>query len=350
MSQDLKNNPSEEIDLIQLFSFFEEKLKSVFKSLYKIIKVIFDVFVAFLKILQQYAIKLGALMIIAFLLGYAYDGYKPKIYSSTMMVKPMFDSKYQLYTNIEYYNALIADQNLEKMSSIFDITAEEASSLREFTMQPGPENNLEKIKAYDKFMKSVDSVTATMVDYDQFIEEMSVYNSSIYEIIVKSSQKNIFDKLYPGFKKTFETKYSINNKKKKDSIYKITKTSLEKQLVDVEALQKMYIEQLSKEQIKSISNIGGTPFVVGDDKKNTREFDVFKLSLGLRNQINTLNETAINQNDLFEIISTFPATGTNQISFTEKMKFMFPILVLILSLLTIFGIKFNTFIRTYKLN
>ncbi len=349
MSQDLKNNPSEEVDLIQLFGFFENKLKSVFRLISKAVKAVYEVLIAFLKILQNHAIKISALLVITAALGYAYDMYKPKIYSSTMMIKPMFDSKYQLFTNIKYYNALIANGDLGKMAEEFDITKEEAGNLSEFIMIPGPENENEKIKAYDKFIKSVDTATAKMIDYEKFIEQMSVYNSSIYEVTVNSKQKDIFLKLYPGFIKTFKTPYSIDSKKKKDSIFKMKRTSLLKQIKDAEALGEMYIKELSKEKSSKLTTIGGTPVVIGDDKKSTREFDAFQLSLKLRNQLNALEEQAINEDKLFEVVSDFTAIGTEQAKFTQKMKFMFPIGALILSLLTIFGIRFNNYIKNYKL-
>jgi len=348
MNQNLKNNPSEEIDLIQLFGFFEQKIKSVFKSIFKVVKSVFDIFIAFLKILQKNAIKIATLIVIATVLGFAYDMYKPKVYSSTMMVKPMFDSKYQLFSNIKYYNALIGNEDLDKLSKEFEITKEEAANLSEFIMTPGPENENEKIRAYDEFIKSVDSSTAKMIDYESFIDQMSVYNSSIYEVTVKSKQQDIFEKLYPGFVKTFETPYSIDSKKKKDSIFKMKRTSLLRQIKDVESLQEMYTKELSKEQPSKITNLNGTPVVIGEEQKKTREFDAFQLSLKLRDQLTNLEKEAIEEDKLFEVISDFPAIGTVENELTQKMKFMFPLAAFILTLLAIFGVRLNNFIKNYK--
>ena len=262
----------------------------------------------------------------------------------------MFDSKYQLFTNIEYYNALIANRDIDKISSVFEISKSEAGNLSEFIMVPGPENENEKILAYDAFIKSVDSSTAKMVEYTQFIEQMSVYNSSIYEVTVNSTQKNIFSKLAPGFIKTFETPFSKKSKEKKDKIYQLKKKSLEKQLKDVDTLQKMYIKELSKSKSKEVSTIGGTPIVVGDKEKKTREFDAFELSLILQNRLNALEQKNIEEDKLFEVVSDFPAIGTVQVNFLHKMKFMFPILAFLFSLLLIFGLKFNAYIKNYKLD
>lgn len=349
MSKDLKNNSSEEIDIIQLFDFFERKLKAFLCLFYKGLKVIFEIVISFLKTIQKHAIKIGLLMFVAAVSGYVYDIYKPKVYSSTMMVKPMFDSKYQLFTNIEYYNALIMNGDTDKISSVFEISKKEAANLSEFIMKPGPENENEKILAYDEFIKSVDSSTAKMVEYQQFIENMSIYNSSIYEVTVNSTQKDIFSKLAPGFIKTFETPFSKKSKAKKDTIYKLKKESLEKQLRDVDTLQEMYIKELSRVQSKEVSTIGGTPIIIGEEKNNTREFDAFQLSLQLRNQLNNLEQINIEEDKLFEVVSDFPAIGTIKSTFLQKMKFMFPIGAFFVALLLIFGLKFNSFIKNYKI-
>ncbi len=344
------NNGAEEIDLLQLFGFFEQKIKSILKLVFIGAKTIYEVFIAFLQILQKYAIKIAAFMGLAFALGYVSDMYKPKVYSSTMMIKPMYEGKFQLVSNIDYYNALIANRDSTKLASIFEITKDEASNLSSFKMNPGPENELEKIKAYDEFIKSVDSTTAKMVEYDKFIEEMSMYNSSMYEITVESKQKDIFLKLDTGFEKTFQTKYSVNSKKKKDSIFKMKKISLEKQISDVEKIQEMYTKELSKVQNKKITTLSGTPVIIGEEQKKTREFDALQLSLKLRNELTDLGQQAIKEDKLFEVVSAFPAIGTVQGSLFQKMKFMFPIIAFILSLLAIFGIKFNNYIKNYKLD
>ena len=350
MSKDLNNNSSEEIDITQLFNFFESKVKAFLCLIFKAFKSIFEVIISFLKTIQKHAIKIGLLLVVATVSGYVYDMYKPKVYSSTMMVKPMFDSKYQLFTNIQYYNALIMNGDDDKISSVFEISKEEASNLSSFIMRPGPENENEKILAYDKFIKSVDSSTAKMIKYDQFIEHMSVYNSSIYEVTVNSTQRDIFSKLAPGFIKTFETPFSKKSKAKKDAIYKLKKESLEKQLRDVDTLQKMYIKELSRTQNKEVSTIAGTPIIVGDEKNRTREFDAFELSLKIRNELTRLEQINIEEDKLFEVVSDFPAIGTIKSTFRQKMKIMFPGLTFFMALLIIFGLKFNKYIKNYNLD
>ena len=349
MGSDLNNkNNSEEIDLLQLFGFFESKIRGFLKLIFNIGKLVFDIFIVFLQILQQNFVKIAITVIVSFGIGYAYDMYKTKIYSSTMMVKPMYSSKYQLYSNINYYNALISNNDMDKLTEVFGITKTEASSLGEFIMTPGPENENEKILAYDNFIKSVDTSTAKMVDYDRFIDQMSIYSSSIYEITVISSQKDIFGKLYPGFKKTFETEYSIAEKKKKQEIRDLKKASIDSSIKSITSLKNVYMKKIQENKSQKIETIGGSPVLLKDNVSETKEFEAVQLEISLRKQLSDLEEKEIEEQQLFEIVSGFQGIGSINGEVLSRMKIMFPLVMFILFILGIFGFKFNKFITNYN--
>ena len=107
-------------------------------------KSVFDIFIVFLQILQQNFIKVSIAVIVAFGVGCTYDMYKPKVYASKMIVKPLFDSKYQLVTNIRYYNELVSNRKLDKLSSLFNLNKELVPFIN-------AEVNLTKIKNKSNF-------------------------------------------------------------------------------------------------------------------------------------------------------------------------------------------------------
>jgi len=343
-----KNN-SEEIDLLQLFGFFEGKIKSFFKLIFSGLKLLFDVLISFLQVLQQNFIKVTIAIIIAFGIGYAYDGYKLKVYSSKMIVKPLFDSKYQLVTNIRYYNELVGNGELDKLSGIFNLTEEEAKSLRGFDIKDGPESEKEKTRLFNSFMKSLDSTAAATVSYDKFVENITIYDASLYEIEVRSSVNNVFGKLSKGFKKTFKSKgYSEENKQKKDTLYKLKKESIVKSLEDIDALKEVYIKELSKERSQKVEVFGSTALKLSDEAQKTKEFEMLQLQIAEQNKLTTLEEEAIKENQLFEVVSDFQLIGSVNGGTFNKMKFMFPIAAFILVLLGLFGMKFNRFVANYN--
>jgi len=345
------NNNTEEIDLLQLFGFFESKVKSFFSYIFKGGESAFGVFILFLQVLQQNFVKITIAIIIAFGIGCIYDVYKPKFYSSKMIVKPLFDSKYQLVTNIHYYNELVGNKKLGKLSDIFDLNEEEAKSLKGFDIKDGPESEKEKTRLFNSFMKSLDSTAASTVTYDDFVDNITIYDARLYEIEVKSSINNVFGKLSKGFKKTFKsTDYSEDNKKKKDTLYKLKKLSIEKSLEDIDALKKVYIEELSKDRSQKIEVLGSTALKLTEEQQKTKEFEMLKLQIVEQNKLTTLEEDAIEENQLFEVVSDFQLIGSVSGGVFNKMKIMFPFAVLILVLLGLFGMRFNKFVANYNRN
>ena len=348
MSKNLENN-SEEIDLLQLFGFFESKIKGFFRLIFKGFKVIFDVVISFLQILQQHFIKVSVAVIVAFGVGFAYDMYKPKVYGSKMIVKPLFESKYQLVTNIKYYNELVKNKQYDKLSSIFDLTKEETQSLCSFEIKDGPESEKEKTKLYNEFMKSLDSAAAATVNYDKFVENITIYDARLYEIEVKSSINNVFGNLSKGFKKTFKSNdYSEENKRKKDTLFKLQKESIEKSLSDIDALKEVYIKELSKDKNQKVEILGSTALKLIDEQQKTKEFEMLQLQIAEQKKLTTLQEDAIKENQLFEVVSDFQLIGSVNGGVFNKMKFLLPVLVFLLMMMLIFGIKLNKFIANYN--
>jgi hypothetical protein len=116
MNENLNNqNKQEEVDLLQLFGFFEKKIKSIFRPFYNFFTAILNLLVNILQYLFKHYIKVSIIVITAFVLGFVYDSQKPKLYSSKMTVKPYFNSQYQLINNINYYNELASNENYDKL-------------------------------------------------------------------------------------------------------------------------------------------------------------------------------------------------------------------------------------------
>lgn len=348
MSDNLNKN-SEEIDLLQLFGFFESKLKGFFKLIFKAFKAVFDTGITFLQVLQQHFIKVAIAVIVAFGIGFAYDMYTPKVYASKMIVKPLFDSKYQLVTNIKYYNELVKNKRHDKLSAIFGLTNAETESLRSFDIKDGPESEKAKTKLYDGFMKSLDSAAAATVNYDKFVENITIYDASLYEIEVKSSINDVFGKLSNGFKKTFKSNdYSKENKRKKDTLFKLQKESIEKSLKDIDALKEVYINELSKDKNQKVEILGSTALKLIDEQQQTKEFEMLQLQIAEQKKLTTLQEDAIKENQLFEVVSDFQLIGSVNGGIFKKMKFLLPLAVFVLMLGMIYGIKLNRFVKNYN--
>jgi hypothetical protein len=345
-----KQTKNEEVDLFQLFNFFQQKINSFFALILKGFKSIFSRIVSFLQVLQQHFIKIAVLVIVAFILGYVYDGYKPKIYSSSMIVKPLFESKYQLVTNIGYYNELSAIENHNKLSEIFGLSKEDAKSIKGFSVVPDIENENVKAKLFSTYVKKLDTAALANLNYETFVENLTIYDAEKFEINVFSDKSDVFSKVSEGFKKSFDSKvYSSLKKEKKEVLYNLQKTAIQKSLSDIDALNKVYIKVLGSERNQKLQMLGATPLSLVDEQQKTKEFEMLQLQIREQKNLIRLERESLEENELFEIVSDFQRLGAVNGHLLNKMKFIFPLGAFLLSILWIFGVKLNRFIATYKI-
>ena len=210
MSKNLqdKNNSNEEVDLLVLFNYIGEKINKLLGLFIGLFKSIFSLFVSVAKAVFQNIKLIVLVMVLAGITGYILQRIKPKVYDSSMLVRTYFDAKYQLASNIGYYNALLVDKDYEKMSEIFDIDEESVADIVVFDMSVGPETENDRIVEYDTFLKSIDSTRASEIIFEDFVENRDLYTGNVFEIRVESRKKNIFKSLESGINMSFENRYS----------------------------------------------------------------------------------------------------------------------------------------------
>lgn len=347
-----KPQQSEEVDLFQLFNMIGGLFNKLFNFIGSIFKAIFSVFVYALKAIISNFKILAISMLAAAILGYGLQKSRTPVYTTFMLVKPYFDSKYQLITNIGYYNALIANKDKETISKIFNISEEEAKSISGFEVNPGPETENERIIQYDTFIKQIDSIRAQDISYEDFIENRSIYSGNeLYEIHVFSQQKDIFKKLEPGLNISFENTYSKKKMIKRDSLIDIQRTVLKNQIRVIDSLQKVYIAVLEEESkaTKAQINLGesnGFPLV--NEKSQTREYDLLKEKIKLQNELRALDEQQTEENTFFDIISGFQEVGNEYTKWTDHLIIIFPLLVFLILSAIFLSKKIVKFVRAYE--
>jgi hypothetical protein len=351
MSENLPpNNTSDDVDLGQLFkalgnSFdrFIRFIGSIFKSILSAIVFVLKAFITNFKLIV-------VVLLVAFGLGIGLEKMKPDVYSSEILVRPYFDSKYQLINNVNYYNALISDADYPTLSSIFELNEEEAKTIVDFEINFGPETENERIVQFDKFVKSIDSTRALEIDYNDFIEDRSIYSGDLYQIKVSSLKRDIFLKLENGFKNSFTNEYIDNKKQKRDSLISIQRKNIEDQLVKVDSLQQVYLKVLNQESRSSKSEIsfGGEGLSLNSDKTNTREYELLNKEIQLRNDLRNLDSKKVEDDVFFDIIASFQRIGNKEVEFTDRYSILFPALALILLIFIYVTMMVVKFVNNYE--
>ena len=350
MSKEVQNQQqSEEVDLNQLFNAIGNLFSKLFGFIGSIFKAIFSVFIYALKAIVKNFKIIGVSMFLAAALGFTIEKLQPDIYISQMLVKPYFDSKYQLVTNVNYYNALIGEKDYKQLIEIFDINENEAMQIIEFEIKPGPENENDKLIQYDKFLKQLDSVRAQEVDFDEYIENRSIYSGDVFEINVKSFKKDIFRSLENGLKSTFENTYSIKKMEKRDSLIAIDKERIMMSLNKVDSLKTVYLkvlEEESKSKEGSYTTRDGMSFI--QEKTRTKEYELLQEEMKLRQELSGLESQKVEEDVYFDTLSSFQDVGAKYSTILQRYTIIFPLLTFLILCFVYLTVKLVKFVNAYE--
>ncbi len=341
---------NDEVDLGQLFKLIGNAFDRFIRFIYSILKGLFSLLIYTLKpIIVNFKIIIIVIIVMG-VLGYTLDKLKPKKYSSSMLVKPYFDSKYQLVNTINYYNALLESEEYGILSDIFTLSEEDVKQISSFEINPGPETENEQLLHYHNFLKSIDSTQALDVSFKDFLENRSVYAGDFFEIKVSSLKKDIFPKLEDGLGTSFTNVYSEKKMKKRDSVIIIQKQNILQQLNEVAALQDVYIKVLEEESKSAPTEItiGGEGLALNKDRTQTREFELLNTEIRLRNELKELDKQKVEEDVFFDVISSFQRVGSLESEWYQKYKFILPALGFVLLCLVYLTRKLVRYVVQYE--
>lgn len=350
MSEKLPQQPNnEEVDLGQLFNAIGRLFEKIFAFIGKIFKTFFSAVIYALKPLVKNFKLVSITIMVSALAGFVVEKYKDPVYVSDMLVRPYYDSKYQLANNVNYFNALIGSQNYSKLSEIFEIdSATTAKQLLGFEIEIGPETPNDLLKQYDQYIKSIDSTLALGVTYEDFIENRDILAGNVFSIKAKALSNDIFPSLEKGFVKTFENPHSIKLKERKDSIRLVKKRAYNDELERVESLQETYI-QIKKEESDSREtrySISAIPLI--QEKTQTKEYELFQEELRVRKQLRVIEEQVFDENEFYDILSSFEEVGSVESSINDRYSFIFPAITFLMIILAYSFFKIFKFIKEYE--
>jgi len=351
MSDKLPQQPqNEEVDLGQLFNAIGKLFEKLFAFIGKILKSTFSIIIYALKPFVNNFKLIAIVLMAATLIGFIVDKVNKPIYHSDMLVRPYFDSKYQLANNVDYFNALISSDNVSELSRIFEIDTIDAKELISFEIEIGPETQNDLLIEYDNYISSIDSLLADDVTFDDYVLNRDILAGTIFSIKAKSHKMDIFKSLEKGFVNTFENEYSKKLKRVRDSSLLIKKESHRRELQTIDSLQKTYLEIMKYESKNANQSITGPSglFPLMQERTKTREYDLFKEESTIREKLRVLDVTLIEESDFYAILSRFEDVGAQENILFEKLSVILPLLALTL-LISVF-ILFNIFkfIKNYE--
>lgn len=348
--QDPKSNP-EEVDLIVLFNLIGNAFSRVFNGIGNIFKSIFSFIISILKVVIGFWKPLAIVLVVFTALGYMLERTNTPIYRSEMLVEPFFGSKYQLVSNINYFNALIANKDYEALNAIFDYdsTDVEVDKLTAFRIEPGPESENDKYVAYQEFLVKLDSTrTSQPLSYEEFIDNRSIYTSNLLTIVAESTKKDIFKHLEPGISTAFSNAFSNAKKLKEEKLYKLQRDNIKENLSEIDSLQRVYIQVLKDEAEKPNKEITLGGMTVSQERVSTREYELLEKEIALRKELQNIEEKIISKDVFVDVISTFQSIGNRVSKLSEKYTFIFPLLAFLILCIGFVINRIVVFVNNYK--
>ncbi len=350
MSDKLPQEPqNEEVDLGQLFNAIGRLFEKLFVFIGKLFKGLFSAIIFALKPLVNNFKLVAIVLMVAAILGFITEKFRKPVYSSSMLVRPYFDSKYQLANNVNYFNALIGSGSLNELSTIFEIDTITASELIGFEIKIGPETPNDLLKEYNDYIKSIDSTLAKDIPYEDYVENRDIISGNIFSIKAKSGTNDIFTSLERGFDKTFENKYSKKLKDIRDKTISIKTKVYKDELKKIDSLQKIYFEVMKSESENVRATIGleGT-IPLTTQKTNTREYDLFQREMIIRDSLKILEQELIKENDYYDILSSFEEVGSRETQLFSKYSIIFPSIAFLIMIVGYTILKIFNFIKEYE--
>ncbi len=352
MSNDNPSNKhnSDEIDIIQFFSYLGRGFRNFLDSILNFFKWLFHVFISLLILIQKNLVYFIIAAAVGFIGGGVFDHTKPVTYEASMIVQPNYSSTEQLYNNINYYNELATSKDSVALGEVIGISSTEAGAIKSITIEPSI-NKAQKLRLYDEFIKELDTLTRQSFDYEDFEKNLTDYDAVYHKVTVVSKKstvaKEIEEEIITSVSENNFFKLQNNvqeaNIKFQDSIYK-------KQLVAIDSLQSVYKKALlaTANKTNQGTNISLSE---GQTQGGTQpQIQLLAQVDELRENLVSLNKEKVKLQNIVNVLAEFPERGTKVNAITKSWKLIFPVIFIGLLFVFLLLVELNKFLKKYTSN
>jgi hypothetical protein len=290
MSKNLpETQPSEEIDLGQLFKLIGNAFERLFKFIGNIFYKLFLVFVWGVFFLKRHFVKLVLALIIGASIGFVKKVTETPVYKTTAIIKQNYDTGEHLYNMIAFYNDLFIQKDSTTLADNLSISKNRANKISSIEIASNLTEN-SRLQLYDSYLKSLDSVLASTITYQDFIDNSNDYDYNIQKVTLRTREKgNYSDVLKTIIKEIADNEFYKSQKARIVSKLNAQDTVVLQSLEESKALQEVYTDVLKKlvEEQDQASRSGTTniTFEGQDNKVSTKEYELIKSDIGLRREL-----------------------------------------------------------------
>lgn len=353
MSKDLPQpQQNEEVDLGQLFKLIGNVFDRFFKFIGSIFNKLFLAFVWFVFFVKKHIVKLLLAVVLGVALGLLLEKTSDPVYKSYVTIKQNYPTGENLYNSISYYNDLVKQQDHKTLKDVLGFKSDEALSILSFDIESVVSEN-EELQAFDKYIKTLDSVAASKIEYETFLENQKDYAHPYQQVTIKAKKRNNFKIVFDNIVKNIELNDFFKREQEKDLAELNSKEqTLKEALVKSDSLQNTYKRVLEKDLDPNGSEIGIT-FEGNNEIDKTKEYDLFLNDVELRRELVDIEREKADKEKIVEIISSKQDSGSvddriEVFGLFLGSKVFYAILLTSLTLLVLLGLQFLKYLERYK--
>lgn len=331
-----ESQPSEEVDLGQLFKLIGRTFDRFFNFIGSIFKGLYHIFLLLLIHFYNRFKWYVATIIIGVVLGFILDKTSEKLYGANMYIETNFGSSQQVYENIKNLHELAnKEKDSIKLSEILEIPVDLAAKLKGFYIMPNADN-VEKMDLFTEFYEKLDSISKNEITFKDYIESLASREFRSHQIGVASTDKDIYSKLDKFVEVISRNAYldnllktNIENLNKEDN-------TLKEQEDKIDSLVAQYLKIRVRESEKEPVPGSGTNLYMGNADQATilvDEAELIKEKIYIARERRRVNIDLIKNKNIVLVISNFPTTGYKILKWYEEIKYVMPIIFFVLTLL-----------------
>jgi len=345
--------PSEEVDLGQLFKMIGNAFQRLFQFIGSIFNKLFLAFVWLVFFIKKRAVFLLIAAVAGLALGFILDKTSPPTYKSSIIVKQNYATGENLYGSIDYYNSLLKDGDYEVLGRVLGLEKKVSEEILGIEIEPIITDN-DRVVMFDKYISGLDSLAASKVEYDEFLKNIKENKHQLQQISIKSKTranfKNVFDNIIGDIN---TNTFFVNEQAKDLAELNQQKVALEESLAQSDSLQRTYKRVLEQQMESKSTSETSITFEGNNDKNKTREFDLYKNDIELRREIVQIERKLKDKQNIVEIISGKQDSGfvddtKELLGLTLNTKSYYLVLFTILAFVILFGLDFLKFLEKYK--
>ena len=340
------NTSSDEIDLGQLFQVIGKGFQKISNFLTNLFKGLFHLVILLLLFIQKHFVVFLAALVLGAIGGTIVDLLKPEKFVSKMVVEPNFNSVQQLYNNIDFYNDLAKAKDSLALSEALNISVADASTIKRIYVDSYSDEN-QKLKLFDDFVRELDTSTVKAIDFQSYLNNFNSMDARFHQISLIGTNSYVAKKAQTAIVKSIATNdYFKLQKNINDINIKIQDSIINKQLVEIDSLQSLYKTILVKEAEKPMQ---GTNINLAENGvSQNKELALVKERELLKTQMVRLNEEKANKSSILNIISDFPRRGVKVKGFWNSFKFVLPLGLVALVVLTLLLLQLNRYLNEHQ--